>query len=38
MTMPSSAGGVQKPHIPTVMWAVGAALVLIVLYHLIHRH
>lgn len=36
--MTSAIGGVQKPHIPTVVWAVGIAVVLIIFYHMIHRH
>lgn len=36
MTNPIS--GMQAPHAPTVIWAVGIALAFLVIYHLIHRH
>lgn len=29
---------VQSPHYPTVGWAVGIAVVLLIGYHLIHKH
>jgi hypothetical protein len=28
----------QGPHYPTLVYALGAALVVLVLYHLAHRH
>lgn len=37
MTNPLSSAA-QPPHTPTLVWAGGIFLVLLVVYHLIHRH
>lgn len=36
--MTNPIGGMQPPHIPTLIYAVVAFLAVIVIYHLIHRH
>lgn len=37
MTNPLSSAS-QPPHVPTLVWGLGGVLVIIVLYHLVHRH
>lgn len=37
MTNPMTSA-TQPPHIPTLVWAGGLILVVVVVYHLIHRH
>lgn len=37
MTSPIASIKAQGPHYPTLVYAVGAALVFLVLYHLVHK-
>lgn len=38
MTSPLAAVKAQGPHVPTLAYAAGIVLAVVVLYHLIHRH
>jgi len=38
MTNPVSSAATQPPHVPTLLWAGGAIVVALIVYHLIHKH
>jgi uncharacterized membrane protein YjfL (UPF0719 family) len=38
MTNPLAGATSQPPHVPTLVWAVGGFVVLLIAYHVIHKH